>query len=179
MFVLNGKPLALDRAFEANGTLYPANWLRLSTPEERAAIGITEQPDPPTWDQRFYWGYDADGQLIPKDHTGLVSQWVEQTKTTANTLLSPTDWMIVREADNGTPIDPLIKTHRQKIRELAGVKITAIEATADTAALATYITGSDYPNWSTEDPTPSGSDSIDFNGGVTTDAVFDSGSVTF
>ena len=180
MFVLNGKPLALDRPFEANGTLYPANWLRLSTPAERAAIGITEQPDPPTWDQRFYWGYDADGNLIPKDHTQLVTQWVEQTKTTANTLLLPTDWMIVREADNGTVIDPVVKENRQKIRLLAGTKIAAIEATTDTPSLAAYITGPDYSNWATEEPPTSGSDSIDFNGGgVTTDAVFDSGSVTF
>ena len=51
MFILNGKPLALDRAFTApDGTQYPANWLRLSTPQQREAIGITEQADPPTWD---------------------------------------------------------------------------------------------------------------------------------
>jgi hypothetical protein len=80
MFVLNGKPLALDVPFEANGTLYPANWLRLASPAERAAIGITEQPDPPSYDQRFYWGYTASGTLIPKDHTQLVSQWTDTTR---------------------------------------------------------------------------------------------------
>lgn len=179
VFVLNGKPLPLDTPFEANGTLYPANWLRLASPEERAAIGITEVPDPPTYDQRFYWGFDSDGNLIPKDHTQLVTLWVEQTKTTANTLLAPTDWMIVREADNGTVIDPVIKADRQKIRELAGTKITAIEATTTTPELAAYITSPDYPNWSTEEPPVSGSDSLDFTGGVTTDSGFDSGAVTF
>ena len=57
MFVLNGKPLALDRAFTTpDGTQYPKNWLRLASPEQRAAIGITEQPNPPSWDQRYYWG---------------------------------------------------------------------------------------------------------------------------
>jgi hypothetical protein len=46
MFILDGKPLPLDRAFTtSDGTQYPANWLRLSTIEERDAIGITEVPD--------------------------------------------------------------------------------------------------------------------------------------
>jgi hypothetical protein len=72
MFILDGKPLSPDRAFTHNGIQYPANWLRLSTLAEKEAIGITEVPDPPTYDERFYWGYDQDGQLIPKDHTQLV-----------------------------------------------------------------------------------------------------------
>ena len=66
MFILDGKPLSPDRAFTTpDGTQYPANWLRLATPEVRTSIGITEVPVPPTWDQRFYWGYDADCQLFP------------------------------------------------------------------------------------------------------------------
>ena len=89
MFILNGKPLSPDVAFTHGGIQYPANWLRLSTLEEKEAIGITEVPDPPTWDQRFYWGYTEDGELIPKDHTQLVEQWVSQTRTTAGTLIQP------------------------------------------------------------------------------------------
>lgn len=147
MFLLDGKPLSPDRAFTANGVQYPANFLRLSSLEEKQAIGITEVPDPPTWDQRFYWGYDQDGQLIPKDHAQLVEQWTQQTRHTANTLLTPTDWVIIREADNGTAADPLMKTWRQDVRFATGEKVTAIEATADTAELAAYITGADYPVW--------------------------------
>jgi hypothetical protein len=144
MFILDGKPLSPDVAFTdpATGVQYPANWLRLATPEERAAIGITEEPDPTPYDQRFYWGPD-----LPKDHTQLVEQWTQQTRTTANTLLQPTDWMVVREADNGTPVDLETKALRQEIRLAAGEKVTAIEATADTDELAAYITGSDYPSW--------------------------------
>jgi len=89
MFLLDGKPLSPDVAFtDINGIQRPANWLRLSSPEERTAAGITEVPDPPIWDQRFYWGYDADGQLIPKDHAELCKQWIATTRTTANTLLT-------------------------------------------------------------------------------------------
>jgi hypothetical protein len=59
MFQLNGQPLALDVPFTTeDGTQYPQNWLRLASPEERAAIGITEVEDPPAYDDRFYWGVD-------------------------------------------------------------------------------------------------------------------------
>ena len=147
MFILDGNPLSPDVPFTHNGIQYPANWLRLATPEERQAIGITEVPDPQPYDQRFYWGYDSDGNLIPKDHTQLVEQWVTQTRTTANTLLSPTDWIIIREADNGKPADPTIKTWREEIRLAAGSKNYEIEQTTTTEELATYITGPDYPAW--------------------------------
>ena len=147
MFVLNGQPLPLDVPFEANGTLFPANWLRLASPEERAAQGITEVPDPPSYDQRFYWGYTASGTLIPKDHGMLVSGWVVQTRETANTLLSPTDWTVVREADNGTPMPSGIKTWRQETRVACENKVIDIRATQTTDELAIYITGSGYPVW--------------------------------
>ena len=147
MFILDGRPLSPDVPFEHDGISYPANWLRLASPEERAAIGITEEPDPAPYDQRFYWGYDTEGDLIPKDHTQLVEQWVAQTRATANSLLTPTDWIIIREADNGKAADPLLKTWREDIRLATGTKVAAIAATADTSELATYITSPDYPVW--------------------------------
>ena len=142
-FLLNGEPLAIDTPFKTpDGTQYPANWLRLSTLEEKEAIGITEVPDPEPYDQRFYWGPG-----LPKDHTQLVEQWVAATRATAGSLLTPTDWMVIREADNGAAMDPAIKAWREEIRGAAGVKNAAIEATTDTDALAAYITGADYPVW--------------------------------
>ncbi|RPJ31965.1 MAG: hypothetical protein EHM17_14525 [Verrucomicrobiaceae bacterium] len=152
MFLLDGKPLSPDVAFVTpDGTQYPANWLRLSSPEDRAAIGITEVPDPPVYDQRFYWGYDQDGNLIPKDHTQLVTQWKQQTSQTAYTLLFPTDWMIVREFDDGTPADADTKTWRQLIRTTCANKNDSIEATTDTDELAQFITGPLYPVWPTQE----------------------------
>jgi hypothetical protein len=142
MFLLDGKPLSPDVAFTTGGIQYPANWLRLASPEEREAIGITEEPDPAPYDQRFYWGPD-----LPKDHTQLVEQWTQQTRATANTLLQPSDWLVIREADNGTAMDADTKALRQEIRLATGTKVTAIESTADTEALAAYITSSDYSQW--------------------------------
>jgi len=169
MFVLDGKPLALDTPFEANGTLYPANWLRLASPDERAAIGITEEPDPPTYDQRFYWGYTASGTLIPKDHDQLVTLWSDQTSTTANTLLTPTDWMVVREVDNGKVMPSGVKEWRQEVRYACEGKITMLTLTKTTDELANYVTytspsggaPTDYNYWPQLNPAPvpSGSDS--------------------
>jgi hypothetical protein len=178
MFILDGKPLSPDVAFTdpATGVQYPANWLRLSTLEEKEAIGITEQADPPVWDQRFAWGYSEDGQLIWKDHTQLVEQWVAQTRTTAGTLIQPTDWMVIREQDNGTVVPESVKALREDIRLATGQKNAAIEATADTAELAAYITGSEYPVWPSDSPAPVESVAIDglelaFNGGATGGAI--------
>ena len=140
MFLLDGKPLALDRAFTHAGIQYPSNWLRLATPQERAAIGITEAPEPPSWDQRFYWGYDDQGALIPKDPEELKTLWSSATRTTAGSLLAPTDWLITRESDTGMPCPPEIRAWRQAIRDAAASKVAAIEACAETAELAEYLT---------------------------------------
>ena len=162
-FLLDGQPLAVDTPFKTpDGTQYPANWLRLSTAEEKEAIGITEVPDPTPYDERFYWGYDAEGHLIPKDHAQLIEQWTAQTRTTANSLLSPTDWIIIREADNGKAADPVLKTWREEIRLAAGSKVYEIGQTADTDALAAYITGADYPAWPVDPyaPVPAAEDEV-------------------
>jgi len=144
MFILNGKPLSPDVAFTHNGVQYPANWLRLASPEERAAIGITEEPDPPTYDQRFYWGVGN-----PKDLTELKKQWIAQTKATAGTLISPTDWVVIRSVEpGGRAATQSILQERSRIRTASDTKETAINAATTVDELAAYITGPDYSNWS-------------------------------
>ena len=169
MFLLNGKPLALDTAFtDSEGVQRPANWLRLASPEEREAIGIIEEPDPAPYDQRFYWGCDSDGVLIPKQledetvtpedgepytTTGLKTLWRSQTSQTASTLLTPTDWYIVRETDTGVPCPTSIRTWRQSIRDLAADKSVAIDGFTSVDELAAYITGSGTITALDPDPT--------------------------
>jgi hypothetical protein len=59
MFKHNDKIIPLDTPFEINGTSYPANWLRLTSIEEKNAVGIVEVADETTtYDDRFYWGVD-------------------------------------------------------------------------------------------------------------------------
>jgi len=163
MFIFNNQPLSPDSAFTdpKTGIQYPANWLRLASPEERETIGITEVPDPAPYDQRFCWSPD-----LPKDHGQLVEQWISTTRTTANTLLAPTDWQVIREADNNKPMDAATKADRQLIRDAAGIRIAAINATTTTEELAAYITSAGYSDWSVPQP----ESPMVFSPGVTTTA---------
>ena len=173
MFLLDGKPLSPDVAFTgSDGTQYPANWLRLASPEERLAVGITEVPDPAYYDQRFYWGPD-----LPKDHAQLVPQWIDQTRATAGTLLVPTDWMVIREADNGTPVPADVKTWREAIRLACNEKVIYLGTTNSTEELAAYITGGEYSAWPSSNPAPVVPPIIDvppFEGGSTSSGVLTS-----
>lgn len=123
MFTLNGTPISADVAFTHNDIQYPANWIRLATPEERAAIGIEEVPDPAWYDQRFYWGVDN-----PKDLTQLKTQWIAQTKADANANLSQTDWMVIRKAERNIDIPADVATSRAAIIQSANDKESAITA---------------------------------------------------
>jgi hypothetical protein len=161
MFILAGKPLALDRAFTTpDGTQYPANWLRLASPSQRAAIGITEQADPPVWDQRYYWGYDADGNLIPKQledetvtpevgdsytQTGLKTQHIKETKETANTLLAPTDWYIVRKFERNIDIPSNVVTYRAAVISVSEQRETLISSVTTVQELQNL----NLPDWPT------------------------------
>ena len=80
-FKLNSKTLPIDVAFSSNGVNYPANWLRLTTLDEKKAIGITEVSDSVTYDQRFYWSANKAKALA-----GLKTNWITQQKNTANAL---------------------------------------------------------------------------------------------
>ena len=63
MYKVNNKPLRLDRAFTLGDIQYPANWLRLASAEDKAALGITEEADAVRADDRFYWNGDI---TVPK-----------------------------------------------------------------------------------------------------------------
>lgn len=166
MFILDGKPLSPDAPFTGtDGTRYPANWLRLATPEQKAEIGITEAPDPLVWDQRYFWGYDADGNLIPKQledeiitpeegepytQTGLKTQHIRQTKETANTLLAPTDWYIVRKFERDVDVPVGITSYRSAVISVAEEREALIESVTSVEELkGLYESPNVMPNWPT------------------------------
>ena len=154
-FKLNGNPLAVDVAFSHNDIQYPANWLRLSTAEEKTAIGITEVADAPTYDGRFYWGdgsaktlddvdaTDDNGDLLKDENgnqvviLGVKSVLKAQEKATAGSLLAKYDWYVVRKAETSKAIPTAIKTYRTAVRTACLTRETEIDNCADTAALVT------------------------------------------
>ena len=164
-FKLNGNPLAVDVAFSHNDIHYPANWLRLSTAEEKTAIGITEVADAPTYDSRFYKGdgtakkltdtneVDKNGDpVLDKNGDQVVTLGVKsilkaQEKDTAGRLLAKYDWYVVRKAEKSTAIPTAITTYRDGVRTACDTREKEIDACSDTAALVTL-----YSN--KEDGTP-------------------------
>ena len=161
MYILDGKRLAPNKAFtDSEGRQYPRNWLKLTTIEEKQAIGITEEPDPvvASYDQRFYWSAEN-----PKDLDQLKENWTAQVKQTAGTLLAPTDWYIVRQAENSTSIPADVLTRRAEIRTFSGEKEAGIAAATTVEEFVDYVTGADFGRWETpvveepaveETPTP-------------------------
>jgi len=152
-FKLNGNPLAVDVAFRHNDIQYPANWLRLSTAEEKTAIGITEVADAPTYDSRFYWGDGTAKALDDKTETvdgvesttlGVKSVLKTQEKVTAGSLLAKYDWYVVRKAEKDIAIPSSISTFRDGVRTACDTREKEIDACSDTAALVTlYSTKED------------------------------------
>lgn len=140
MFLLNGNPLSLDVAFTHDGIQYPANWLRLTTLEEKQAIGITEVADPAPYDDRFYWGVDN-----PKDLTMLQSQWTATVKDTTNKLLSATDWMVIRKVERNVDIPAETATYRAAVLTECDRLTAAIAASADVDALIAAVGSQAWP----------------------------------
>lgn len=155
MFLLNGTPIGIDNAFTYNDTQYPSNWIRLASQEERAAIGITEVADAPWYDDRFYWGVDSPKQLEDLDVTpedgepyvqkGLKSNYLAQTKTIANQLLSATDWMVIRKVERNVEIPADTVTYRAAVLDECSRLVTAIAAASDMPALIIVVSGQNWP----------------------------------
>lgn len=146
--LLDGRKLSLDAPFTHNGFSYPANWLRLATQADKDALGIVEVPDlVESWDQRFFWGVDQEGMLIPKDHEQLKKQWVQTVKETAGQMLAKTDWMVIRQMDAGVEMPQEVKDLRLAIRNAANEKEQSLLDTLDTAKLAEVVTAPDFFAW--------------------------------
>jgi hypothetical protein len=144
MFLLDNKTLPLDTPFEHGGIQYPANWLRLTTLEEKQAIGITEVDDPVSYDDRFYWGVDN-----PKDLTVLKTNWTAQVKDTANKLLAQTDWMVIRKVERNVDIPADTVTYRAAVITECSRLVTAIDGAEDVPALIAVVTAQDWPTTET------------------------------
>lgn len=141
MFLLDNKTLPLDAPFKHNGVQYPANWLRLTSLEEKEAIGITEVEDTTVhYDDRFYWGVDN-----PKDLATLKTLWTETVKQTANSLLSQTDWMVIRKADRDVAIPEATVTYRAAVLAECTRLVTAIAGAVDVPAFVTVVTAQNWP----------------------------------
>ena len=98
---------------------------------------------------------DVDGNnLLDEDGNqviiaGLKTLFKKEVKAQAKGLLSPSDWYIIRKAeDAGSTIPSNIATYRAAIRTKSNEMETAIDGAADAAAMQTLYT---YTNTGTEE----------------------------
>jgi hypothetical protein len=137
-----------------NGITHPATWMRWTDAEKKAA-GLVWEDAPASeapFDNRFYWGRQADGTLIEKSLTdvnvvdedgkavndpvtgkqmvtlGLKSVAIAQAKTEAAGLLAPYDWYVTRKSEKSTAIPSSITTFRDAVRTSCANIETAINA---------------------------------------------------
>ena len=158
----HGKTIRPGKAWtDENGIQHPANWYTWSA-AEKAAHGITEIVQQPHPDSRLYnWGYNDDGtvtstakalddvnevdengdplldddgvQMVTK---GVKSNLIAEVRSQQGSLLSQTDWALVRKVDTAVAVPDNIQTWRDAIRAKATEMETAITAAADTDAVA-------------------------------------------
>ena len=157
-FLLDGKTIQQGVAFtDKDGNQYPANWLNLSSAEEKEAIGIIEIADPEIFDNRFYWdaglpkaiddvdAVDKNGdpildqngkQIVTK---GLKTNFIAQIKDTTNKLLASTDWYVIRKIERNIDIPTDIEAKRNAIITESNRLETAIKEVADVEELIAVL----------------------------------------
>ena len=87
--------------------------------------------DRPAYDDRLYWGVGN-----PKDIEVLKPQWVTQLKDTANKLLAPTDWMVLRQLSRGVGMSHIYEDYRTAVIDECARIEAAINACTSVEELA-------------------------------------------
>ena len=97
-FKLNGKTLPIDRGFTHNDIQYPRNWLRLSTQEDKDALGITWEADPVRHDDRYYWNGELDNPkaLEDKEESDVDGNplWVQEYDAVTESMVDTTERLV-------------------------------------------------------------------------------------
>jgi hypothetical protein len=141
-------------AFQVAGIQYPSNWLNLSSPADKAAIGLEEvvATNSPAND-KFYWVSDSlNGAALtytntPKDLDTCKSNEVSATNAAVFSLLSPTDYIDIRNLRDPS-YKPEWMTWRDTIRTQAQAQVEAINActTIDELAALPNVNWAKDPN---------------------------------
>lgn len=132
--------------FYINGIQYPPTWLNQSTAEQKADLGLVEvvATNSP-YNPIYYWtGETLEGATLtytgtPKDLADVQKQAITQVNSIAYSILFPSDWMVVKAFETGTPIATDWNTWRASIRTTAADTVTSINAATDVSQVETII----------------------------------------
>lgn len=155
---------------DKNGTQYSPDRLLSLTSVEKQDLGIYDVAYATRGDDRFYSivenapTFDQSEKVVKITFTstakdledgeevngiapqGLKSQWIAQIKQSANSLLSQTDWMLVRKIERDVSIPAATVAYRAAIVAEANRLETAITAATN---ITTFITAVNSQNWPT------------------------------
>jgi hypothetical protein len=81
-----GRTLPMDKAFSHNNISFPANWLRLSTPADKDAQGIS-------------WVTPEEPPVVRAPLEREKSDGIDRAKDTAGKLLAQSDWMVIASVE--------------------------------------------------------------------------------
>jgi len=142
----SGRIIRAGKAWTDNdGIQHPSNWM-LWDDATKAAKGLIWEDDAAAYDSRFFYAagvprplddvnqvdednnpvLDENGQQVVR--LGLKSNAIATVKAQAGGLLAPTDWMVVRSAENGTDIPADVLAYRAAVRAASGTIEAAITA---------------------------------------------------
>jgi len=135
-------------AITVSGVSHPKSIFTRWTAAELKEIGILPYEET-TVNTRYYWSgnvtYSVGSDKVvgsyegtPKDVDTLKAEMKSTVKSIAASLLSATDWMVVRAAEGGTAVPDAVATYRAAIRTESNEKETAIDALANLAAVIAW-----------------------------------------
>ena len=86
-----GRALPLDKSFTLNSISFPANWLRLSTPADKEAQGIS-------------WVTPEEPPVVRAPLDREKADGIARAKDTAGKLLAQSDWMVIASVERSRAV---------------------------------------------------------------------------
>ena len=144
MYKYNERVIRAGRSWKDDaGFTHPANWM-VWPDEIKAQKGLVWEDDPEPFDSRFYY---APG--VPKPLEDLVAQSIKQTKAQELSLLSKTDWMVIKSVEvesYGMPEE--VVAFRKSVRDESEKRVKLFSACKN---LAQFMKVTNEVSWQEED----------------------------
>lgn len=165
IFLFNGN----SQFYDKNGIGYAPSYLQTWTAQEKKDRGIYEVVYGTTADDRFYnivenpptFANDTvtvtytctakeleDGptdEITGRSTPGLKTVWIKNVKTSANLMLSNTDWAIVRKIERDIDIPANIVSYRASVVAESNRLETAILGASDVEELISAVKSANWP----------------------------------
>lgn len=97
-----GRALPMGKAFSHNNKSFGATWLRLSTPEQKEAEGIS-------------WETPVEPPVVRAPLEREKADGVFNAKNTANKMLAGSDWQVIAKSERGREIPEDVSQYRSDI----------------------------------------------------------------